>query len=197
MNINWIEINLSWHVTFSNQDRPKYPDLSKKEKKVFGNTLDKSVPSDKIFNKYHKLFYAFEVDQGFKWNEVAGEVLEQKQAEFFAKYKDNADVIAVIEYRRFKAEIEVWSDVQPEVIEFKKALEIYNKKEGAKSFSGRGLAVPGTLIELEDGSIEFIGSINSSGGTCNDCRAFDDDVIIKRYAVVFEFEKLKEFHNEI
>jgi hypothetical protein len=57
-----------------------------------------------------------------------------------------------------------------------------------KSFCGRELNKPGTLVELEDGTIHLIGTINKHRGTCDDCVAFDENVIIKRYATVIELD---------
>jgi len=52
------------------------------------------------------------------------------------------------------------------------------------SFAKRGLIVPGTLIEMEDGHTLLIGHINELGGTCDDCN-FGGDRIVKRYKVVW------------
>jgi hypothetical protein len=48
------------------------------------------------------------------------------------------------------------------------------------------LALPGTLIEMKDGSQYLIGHINPSGGICNDCMEFDTSYIVKRYKIVWK-----------
>ena len=58
-----------------------------------------------------------------------------------------------------------------------------------KSFTGRGLNKPGTIIEvIVDGENKqyLMGDINISSGLCNDCSAFDSDTIVKRYKVIWQ-----------
>lgn len=81
-----------------------------------------------------------------------------------------------------------WYDAQPEVIEYKKECLRIKNEHDQKSFHGSKLNKPGTLIELEGGTIELIGSINAAGGRCNDCMAFEESVIVKRYAVIYKLE---------
>jgi len=46
------------------------------------------------------------------------------------------------------------------------------KEKGIKlSFRGAGLNVPGTLIQLSNGSVELIGTINQLCEVCDDCSA--------------------------
>lgn len=61
----------------------------------------------------------------------------------------------------------------------------------AGCFTGRGLAQPGTLIEMADGSRFLIGDINQKGGDCDDCLAFLYDEIVARYKVVVKPEDLR------
>ena len=55
-----------------------------------------------------------------------------------------------------------------------------------ESFTGKKLNQPGTLIEIESGEQFLIGDINDLGGECDDCMAFPNKTIIKRYKVVWE-----------
>lgn len=59
----------------------------------------------------------------------------------------------------------------------------YWSREG-ESFAGNGLNEPGTLIETEVG-VFLIGHINPNRGVCDDCVEFGNDMIIKRYKVVW------------
>lgn len=65
------------------------------------------------------------------------------------------------------------------------------KGERKPSFNSEGLNKSGTLIEVEEnGSLRLylIGDINELGGTCDDCAAFTNDTIVKRYKVLLEHE---------
>ena len=56
-----------------------------------------------------------------------------------------------------------------------------------ETFVGKGLANPGTLIELEDGDVLLIGDINKNRGRC-DCCSVSGYKIVKRYKVVWKPE---------
>ena len=55
-----------------------------------------------------------------------------------------------------------------------------------ENFTDRGLNQSGTLIEIESGEQFLIGDINDVGGICNDCRAFPDRAVVKRYKIVWK-----------
>ena len=48
-------------------------------------------------------------------------------------------------------------------------------------FRHHGLAQPGVRIECSNGSEILIGDINTLGGVCDDCLAFDGDNVITKY----------------
>ena len=55
------------------------------------------------------------------------------------------------------------------------------------SFCGRGLNLPGTLIEFElDGKLErrLIGDIDTNGGICGCCADVRGNMVVTRYARV-------------
>jgi hypothetical protein len=45
----------------------------------------------------------------------------------------------------------------------------------------------GLLIELDDGSQELIGSINTNGGVCDCCRQVTPSTVVRRYRRVFDW----------
>lgn len=59
-----------------------------------------------------------------------------------------------------------------------------------RTFTGRGLALPGVQVEMADGSRHLIGDINKVGGVCDDCTAFDSAAIVTRYRVLIPFEMI-------
>jgi hypothetical protein len=60
------------------------------------------------------------------------------------------------------------------------------------SFEKRGLNVPGTLIELQDGRQYLIGDILSDRDSAGEWQtAFEARDIVKRYKVVFRHKKVK------
>ena len=58
--------------------------------------------------------------------------------------------------------------------------------EDRDSFTKRGLAKPGVQIELVSGKRHLIGDINTAGGVCDDCPAFEPEEIIARYRVLLD-----------
>ena len=56
--------------------------------------------------------------------------------------------------------------------------------DGEDSFTERGLNLPGTEIQMEDGTCYLIGDINASRGTCSCCTLFWSSDIVKRYRVL-------------
>jgi hypothetical protein len=90
-------------------------------------------------------------------------------------------------YRRFCEKVRAWVKEQPATKKHQKELEAYNAELAKKSFCGRKLNQPGTLIEVKiDGELKqlLIGDINTLGGVCDDCMDFGRDVIVVRYKVL-------------
>jgi hypothetical protein len=82
-----------------------------------------------------------------------------------------------------------WIESLPEIIDYHNKHKIKEKELKNKSFCGKGLNKVGTLVELEDGSIHLIGSLDTNLG--DDCRRLlPVDTIVKRYAVVFDMENV-------
>jgi len=160
MKINWIESNLPYDGNYFDcmETEPEMPDLSEREKEVFGITWKEA--NDTMF------------EPSFNGTELVNEELLDKWNEWEDKYNE-------------------WEKQQPEIIEWQKKKDQHNKEFDSRSFQGRGLNKPGTLIELEDGTIHLIGTINKHRGVCDDCTAFDIKTVVKRYAVLFDLEKIE------
>ncbi len=195
---NWIECNLPWQFHLPYEDAPKYPTdiIDARERTEFGTTVVESRKlngeniefynslkdylEDKIYDSLdpEKITY----DEFVKTPEYAKIVKD-----FWVIYETKPKVIAVRAHQALKEKVEAWEAFQPEVIEYHKKYNEFSILEKSKSFRGLKLNKPGTLIELENGSIELIGSINTSAGVCDDCTSFDGGTIITRYAVVYDF----------
>lgn len=187
-NIHWIEINLPWGSphTF----RVPYPDLSKREREEFGQTGTEVMEA---FNQLFKdSFIKIESEVEDKLLNLSS-VEEMSEDEYNAtknkiweSYKDEPSVIAKNELKKFNTITNDWESSQPEIIEYQKRYNELKQIEDQQSFVGRGLNKPGTLIELQDGKREFIGTINTLRGVCDDCTPFENNAIIKRYAVIVD-----------
>lgn len=95
------------------------------------------------------------------------------------------------EYWRLHDVVAKWLEENPpkELLDYYDQDDKMQKENSLKCFCGLGLNNPGTLIELENGKLHLIGTINTNTGLCDDCSAFDNSTIIKRYAVVFDFKE--------
>lgn len=182
---NWIEINLPWYVYSNYNDMPPLPDLFDREREVFGTTIEENREAIKKSFDIYKEIKRKNLPEG----SFASEEIREQMKE---KYQDNPDVILVLNHFDLDDRINEWYDEQPEVLAFNKLNKIYEDKLDEKSFTGRKLNKPGTLIELADGAIHLIGSINSAAGVCDDCRAFTNDTIVKRYKVIYEWKKVND-----
>lgn len=186
-NIEWTDTNLPWHYHSSWEDAPQPPDLQDQEREIFGASLEDAQKNiEPHLEAYRNLQDELRELQG---DTESDDLYNKIEEEFWAKHAQDSCVLAREEYFALREKINHWAMEQPVWKAHAKAVEEFSAQEKQKSFSGRGLARPGTLIEMEDGSIEFIGSINSAGGCCNDCPAFEDTLIVKRYALVYPFTK--------
>lgn len=86
-----------------------------------------------------------------------------------------------------REKIRVWRLTHPAWVEYNRRYDELRQEEVQQTFVGRGLAKPGTLIEMADGSRHLIGSINPNKGICDDCVAFNGADIVVRYAVLVEW----------
>lgn len=189
--IEWIEINLPWNVSI-NYNGPNHPCLDDREKEVFGISLSEleKINQSHLDNWYilwEKLeSIKYEANKNKQCNDYT-----KLEADFWAEHSQDECIVKRNQFFELRKKICTWSDEQPEFKVWQSASEEFISEQKKKSFTGLGLNVPGTLVEVEDGSIEFIGTMNELAGVCNDCVAFDKKLIIKRYALVFPFSKKK------
>jgi len=175
---DWIELNLPYSY-YESLETPDLPDLDDRIKQKFGKLPEEvkvllSQFGDEAYKKYYKL------------------CLKGKSQKDLEKSNDK-DIQAIVSYKSLEEEIDNWYWVQPEVAEWEslcdKLRKEHKEKIKSKSFSSLGLNKPGVLIEVEqDGKdVQYlIGDINTSCGVCNDCTAFSDDTIVKRYKIVWQ-----------
>lgn len=196
-NIEWIEINLPWYISCYWENMPPEPNLEVREQEIFGISLKAfEIANEKSLEEYSKLLGDLrllqdearalsyrEGDHDFYLSPAYSQIAEK----FWQQHQQDDCVVTNNAYSELSEKIFAWTDQQPEWKTYQQDKEDFLKIEKQKSFSGRGLAKPGTIIEMEDGSIELIGSINAAAGQCNDCQAFDNDAIVTRYAVVYPF----------
>lgn len=196
MKLEWIDINLPWHVSmFTDADRPICPDLSDREREVFGMTADEEfgtfedslIPLGEISAAVHAKLNEWLENQP---DGTTDDQINDQEVVFWDEYKDHPAVKAREAHIEYSVKYNQWYNSQPEVIEFNKKCDEHLDMIADKSFAGRGLARPGTLIELEDGTVEMIGSINTFRGISDTYTAFDGDRIVKRYAVVMNDDVL-------
>lgn len=197
--MNWIECNLPW--AYHNYDdapkSPDYPNLDDQIRVLFGKTVD-----EVMFENFGQDSFNSSIWIEFRDidDEITQEVnilnlsFEEARIEKIRRLEllDNSAVKAVLNYRNHKSLVNEWYNSQPEIVkieeEHSKKYKVWTDFQKKKSFSGRGLAVSGTLIEVQvDDKVEthLIGTINEQGGVCNDCSAFKNDAIILRYKVVY------------
>lgn len=174
----WIECNLPWQAPYW-AETPDAPDLSEREREVFGFT---NKEKEAKVNWQEIMNLEFKIDTEFKdlsWDEKEG-----KKSERFENLQNtNVNVKAMLEYKIFEEKYEEWWEKQPEaeswIAECDSIEEEFERtKDG---FCNRDLNKPGTLVELDDGKLYLIGDINGNRGVCDDCVAFDNSAIVKRY----------------
>lgn len=197
--IEWIDINLPWRISSIWADAPQVPNLEQREREVFGASSEDLREQNAVhLENFHLLLNALEERQyqarqeAKKRNESNYELssaYDQIEIDFWEEHTNNPDVIARDTYRASILKINAWTEEQPEWKAYVKDSALFSAQEDEKSFCGRGLANPGTVIELANGQIELIGSINESSGVCDDCAAFDRYAVVKRYAVVYPFTR--------
>ena len=202
----WIEINLPFYIYGPDskfiKTLPKYPNLNRKAKKKLVITLeenDKSIMDpDNEFPTDGKIFQEYDIHRN-KINEKISKLKidiysdegKQLRRKKLIALKNEA-VNKVIAWFDFKDKYREWVSVQPEVIKwqdkYNKLIDAEEQRIAQLSFCGRGLNNPGTLIEVEiNGELKqfLVGDINCLRGVCDDCTAFDNETIVKRYMVVW------------
>lgn len=158
-NNRWIKCDLPWTYYGDYKDSPQPPNLKKETKKEFGKTAEQA------YKELEKMLGGAEYD----------EVVKNKE------YK-----AAQRKYRKFSDKVREWMKLHPAWVAYQEAIKAYDDGENQKSFCGRELNKPGTLIEVLIGKELkqlLIGDINSLGGVCDDCMGFDKNAIVVRYKV--------------
>ena len=174
----WIEINLPFKKYIYEDNNDQFPDLSERMKSIFGKTeeeLDEEV--------------SFE-----SRNSVSDLIEDKTKEEIEVLIETNLLVAKVLCNKKNRKQMNDWLYDQPEAIAWNERADRRNIErkniEATISFCGAKLNKSGTLIEVEeDGKFVkyLIGNINESGGLCDDCH-IPDDVIVKRYKIVYEKE---------
>lgn len=202
----WIELNLPYSVYLDREDRIPYPDLSNKIKDHFGLTIEEFQQTLKTVNDPEDLDL---ITLGETWkkyeditesveNDILDESPDLEGQPFYDEVKkrllslNNDSVNKVLAYRDFRNKVKQWEEEQPEIIKWYDLVDKLETEHQEKmkplSFCGLGLNNPGTLIEVEhDNKIHeyLIGDINANRGVCDDCTAFENNAIVKRYMVIW------------
>lgn len=162
---NWIKCGLPWTFYGDYKDAPQPPNLKKDEKKEFGKTTEQA------YKELTKML------GGAKYSTPEYEAIVNGK-----EYK-----AAQRKYKKFADKVREWMKDHPAWIQYQIASKSYSECETSKSFCGRELNKPGTLIEvLQNGEkCQFlIGDINTLGGVCDDCMGFSKDAVVVRYKVI-------------
>lgn len=191
--IEWIECGLPYAVYDLNYTREPEPDFDVQVKELFGITYKES---SQLADQHIAAFYIIEneIDEKLEESGVLqdDDLFKKEKNRLLLEASTNSESVSVmLRHRSFIKDEAAWKATQPEYIAWgERAETTYRKAKeecNLKSFSGRGLANPGTLIEIEDGSIHLIGSINENRGVCDDCPAFDRSTIVLRYAKIYDW----------
>lgn len=215
----WIELNLPYNIhAYQNVELPKEPDLSEKEIAKFGfsfaNYSKEILGSSGVYG-----FHGSEL--GNYWFQQRAELRNQLMTtdpnydihsdeseklvnEMMLAKKDDLRLQAAIEYLKIEKIYHQWYNEQLEIIEYyaeiNKIRTAREEEIKGKSFVGLGLNKAGTLIEVEnEGNLSqyLVGDININAGVCNDCPAFEDSAIVKRYKVVWSPNARTDKQSEI
>lgn len=186
--MEWIECKLKWsdsgysfqeHNALNEKFEATLDVVNKDIENIIGKAPEENFDE---FNKYSKL----------KYDHLDNDGTEENWLSFVNDRPDlkriHDDIIAAKEYHlRYNELYSEYSDVK-EYLRAQDELYANDKAMAAETFVGKGLARPGTVIELENGKIHVIGSINTVGGVCDDCVDIRDSDIIVRYAVVYDWK---------
>jgi hypothetical protein len=182
--LNWIECNLPWKFRFSPDLYPKYPSDIIKQK------IKEKFPEWEALEQKQTILLGW-------WFSYCN---ENKISMVLQDHEDNLDISKLegfqslkttrLTYGQMSIDINKFSETIPELIDYNQQYNDFKIKENRLSFCGQKLNVCGTIIELDDGTLELLGSINCLGGVCDDC-SFEGG-IIKRYARIIELWHLKK-----
>ncbi len=163
MQVNWIEINLPFYISdpllhSSFFSQNPYPDLTEKIKEKFGQTAQESAQSISSI--------------------LIDPIFNEEESKFYLD-----------KHREFVFKLASWELEHPEVKEWDRKRKLFVAELESKSFCGRQLNKPGTLIELDNDGIYLLGTHDFFGGVSSgDIDDIPDSAIVKRYAVVFDYE---------
>jgi len=184
--MNWIKCNLPWHYnSLFDKHLPEIPAIVyERVKKTLGISYeeaeDKFCPMrimQRANTAMDKLELKAQQENEKNWRKIFKEKCLKSK---------NPDIQAWNKWVEFREKYDKFMDVQPEYIQYQKDFENFNKDGDQKSFCGRGLNKPGTLIETADGNQYLIGDINANAGVCDDCVEFGNDMIIVKYKIIYE-----------
>ena len=187
--MQWIDINLPWATSIlDDPEGPPWPITDAMYKAEFGTTPNRAYKklTDADMDKFRTLEFAL-MDE---WE--GDRPTEDYEAELERRHPDCAAVQRVLAYRRLNRRIRQWEDAHPLMVAHRQAVAAQQAEMNLRSFSGRKLNRPGTLIEVEeDGKVEtyLIGHVNTNRGVCDDCTMFGPQAIVRRYAVVWVQEE--------
>jgi hypothetical protein len=181
---DWIDFGNSFDFSYVNipdvADESDPPDLSAQERALFGVTYQ-------------------ELHQQLSENEetTITDILVEARIEVAEEWQDTwinqklAEHKLTERYALFQRMIEIgkWQEEQPEWKAWEDSVwgarQRYIAEQETQTFRGQGLNKPGTLIELEDGRQFLIGHVNIYRGGCDHCPEFEQDAVVKRYAVIW------------
>lgn len=205
---NWIELNLPFYY-FSDVALPEPPNVSEKERETFGFTL---LELNEKFNSLSLGDYFFDqkslvrsklLEADANLDVDSDECRDKTNAQLLMLAKNDVKLQQAIDYFNHFKKRNDWYDNLLEISSWRdecdKIRHQNNEIQKNKSFSGLGLNVPGTLIEIDvDGTLNqyLIGDINVNRGVCDDCCMFDRNAIVKRYKVVWRKDVFNDNQGE-
>lgn len=185
----WTDFNGPfWKVVRENYiHMPPKPDLSDRCLPLFGFRSEEEcfthlratygAKLDAIGEENDRICVTLDADPTPRTDEEITTEIRRRLDEYIVDHPELHDAWAArINYRKLRA----WIMDQPEIKAWWE-LEEHLRKMADDSFVGRGLARPGTQIELDNGKRFLIGHINTAGGTGDEWSAFDRSAIVVRY----------------
>lgn len=191
---NWIEINLPWIFHSGSDYYPERPNLDQEAKDRF-DTLSEKFNSMNTYAlstclvRYDEVFRDFMVSK-----DCDDDSIEEIWDKMLRLYPDDDKIKDAIEYKKFCLEYHEWQDTHPKMVEHHRKVKELSDQLNQKSFVGRRLARPGTLVEIEvDPTTGYckqylIGHIGECGYGEGDEMLFNQHSIVKRYKVIWKKE---------
>ena len=193
--MNWIEINLPFFTFGSLNFEEQIPDVSADAKAALGycnadllvesNTFDRSYDDNSL--------YEFACDYLDDFKEKSDLFPDDFVQEKIINHP-NPVVAKLFFYRRKRNALTAWEGQHPALLaywaRYEAAEKAYKEAERQKSFCGRNLNVPGTLIEIQSGDTTkqmLIGDINCSGGQySSEGDEIEGETMVLRYRVIWD-----------